>query len=147
MPQFTPLRMESCAATGGIRSRTWSRAAVVNSCFTMMLPAWAGAYRHRRGRNKRGLFPQGVDREAIRVKSRRRLREPISLYALFEMSRKDTDRAGLSKSRCWTGKPLPAAALTRKGFPPHWQTSTGVAALQKTKRWDEGNAGAWPRLA
>jgi hypothetical protein len=37
--------------------------------------------------------------------------------------------------------------LTRKGFPAHWQTTTGVAALQKTKRWDEGNAGAWPRLA
>src|SRR5262245_36631345 len=34
-----------------------------------------------------------------------------------------------------------------KGFPAHWQTITGVAALQKTKRWDEGNGGAWPRLA
>jgi hypothetical protein len=33
-----------------------------------------------------------------------------------------TDRAGLSESRRCIGKPLPAAALTRKGFPAHSQT-------------------------
>src|SRR5262245_64992104 len=32
------------------------------------------------------------------------------------------DRADSSESRRCTGKPLPAAALTRKGFPAHWQT-------------------------
>jgi hypothetical protein len=32
------------------------------------------------------------------------------------------DRAELSESMGYTGKPLPAAALTRKGFPAHWQT-------------------------
>src|SRR3954465_5747639 len=33
-----------------------------------------------------------------------------------------TDRAGLSKSRRCIGKPLPAAALTIKGYLAHWQT-------------------------
>ena len=58
-----------------------------------------------------------------------------------------TVRAGLSKSRGWTGKPLSAAALTRKGFPAHWQTTIGIAARPKDKPADEGNARAWPRLA
>jgi hypothetical protein len=33
-----------------------------------------------------------------------------------------TDRAGLSKSKGCIGKPLPAAALTIKGYLAHWQT-------------------------
>jgi hypothetical protein len=40
--------------------------------------------------------------------------------------------------------------LARKGFPPQRQTTTGVAvqsSSQKTNRQDEGNAGAWARLA
>src|SRR5204863_2169164 len=32
------------------------------------------------------------------------------------------DRAGLRESRCYIGKPLPAAALTIKGYLAHWQT-------------------------
>jgi hypothetical protein len=34
-----------------------------------------------------------------------------------------TNRAGLSESRRCTGKPLPAPALTCKGFPAQWQTA------------------------
>src|SRR6516225_10355521 len=30
----------------------------------------------------------------------------------------------------YIGKPLPAAALTRKGFPAHWQTSTAQGATR-----------------
>jgi hypothetical protein len=45
-----------------------------------------------------------------------------SVTALGGEARFRTDRAGLSESRRCIGKPLPAAALTRKGFPAHWQT-------------------------
>ena len=38
----------------------------------------------------------------------------------------DVIRLGLRVSRRRIGKPLPAATLTRKGFPAHWQT--GIAA-------------------
>ena len=46
-----------------------------------------------------------------------------------------TNHAALSESRRYIGKPLPAAALTRKGFSAHWQT-----AIAATRRAQDGGS-------